>query len=95
MRVKRIFNTAVCREPVNQGNAKAIYFWEEGDISFEKKHYKINFRDKEVGVMERKSTQGSAHQNLILIILNGLRSPLPTSHGANITGWQGPSSQLK
>ena len=32
-----------------------------GDISFEKKHYKINFRDKEVGVMERKGTQGSAH----------------------------------
>lgn len=38
-----------------------------GDISFEKKHYKINFQDKEVGVMERKNTQGSAHQNFIFI----------------------------
>lgn len=65
-----------------------------GDISFEKKHYKINFRDKEAGVMERKSTQGSAHQNFIFIILNGPRSPLSTFHGANIAWLQGPRRQL-
>ena len=65
-----------------------------GDISFEKKHYKINFQDKEVGVMERKNTQGSAHQNFIFIILNGHRSPLSTFHGATIAWLQGPSREL-
>ena len=64
------------------------------DISLEKKHYKINFQDKEAGVMERKSTQGSAHQNFIFIILNGPRSPLSTFHGANIAWLQGSSREL-
>ena len=44
--------------------------------------------------MERKSTQGSAHQNFIFIILNGPRSPLSTFHGANIAWLQGSSREL-
>ena len=44
--------------------------------------------------MERKNTQGSAHQNFIFIILNGHRSPLSTFHGATIAWLQGPSREL-
>lgn len=65
-----------------------------GGLSFEKKHCKINFQDKGVGVMERKSTQGSTHQNFILILLNGLRWLLPTSPRAAIASRKDPNSQL-
>lgn len=41
--------------------------------------------------MERKSTQGLARLNLILIILNGLRSPVLTPHRVNIAGPQRPT----